>query len=272
MNIIAYTINSPMQINLPSKKRDWMDKTPNSFAYRCLPLTIANGYGWNILNPFKFSAKWNGGMSINDVEINEPTKYNFVQSHFGSGIITFNIGFLLKTDEGVNIYAKGPANNPKRGISALEGIIETDWLPYTFTMNWKITEPNYEIVFEQDEPICTFFPIERGFLEQHNPEIRSISENEKLNKDLSEWGRHREQHSRRCFLDNVEDRGIKHYLRGEYPDGQKAKEHQVNVTAKPFNIITKYDKPYSAWPVFSTKIKESKDSPCYDNCCLESYK
>ena len=34
--------------------RDWMDKTPQSYAYRCLPLNIANAHGWEILSPSTF--------------------------------------------------------------------------------------------------------------------------------------------------------------------------------------------------------------------------
>jgi hypothetical protein len=270
MNITAYTINNPMTIDLPNKKRQWMDNTANSFAYRCLPLTVANGYGWSILNPSKFTAIWDGGMDINSVKINEPNKWNFVQSHFGSGIITFNLGFLFRTDEGINLYAKGPANNPKRGISALEGIIETDWLPYIFTMNWKITEPNYEVVFEKDEPICTFFPIKRGFLEEHNAEIRDISENLTLKEQMDKWGSHRTENAKKCLMNKTEDIGIRHYLRGENASGEKTKEHQVNIKAKPFNIVTPYTKPYTPWVTFAEQHRDS--IPCYDECCPESYK
>ena len=40
--------------------RAWMDATPESFAYRCLPLNIANAHGWEILCPCGFEAVWNG--------------------------------------------------------------------------------------------------------------------------------------------------------------------------------------------------------------------
>jgi uncharacterized protein DUF6065 len=43
-----------------SAKRDWMDQTSESFAYRCLPLNIANAHGWELLNPCAFDACWNG--------------------------------------------------------------------------------------------------------------------------------------------------------------------------------------------------------------------
>src|SRR3954449_12981067 len=41
-------------------RRDWMDDTPNKFAYRCLPLTIANQTGWFVYNPVGFTAVWTG--------------------------------------------------------------------------------------------------------------------------------------------------------------------------------------------------------------------
>jgi hypothetical protein len=38
-----------------------MDDTNQRFAYRCIPLSIANASGWEIVLPFSFSAVWNGG-------------------------------------------------------------------------------------------------------------------------------------------------------------------------------------------------------------------
>ena len=47
--------------------RPWMDATPEAFAYRCLPLNIANAHGWEILTPVGFEAYWRGGSSTADV-------------------------------------------------------------------------------------------------------------------------------------------------------------------------------------------------------------
>ena len=49
--------------------RAWMDATPESFAYRCLPLNIANAHGWEILSPCGFEAVWNGDMAVDAVSI-----------------------------------------------------------------------------------------------------------------------------------------------------------------------------------------------------------
>src|SRR3954447_909665 len=50
-------------------KRDWMDATAESFAYRCLPLNIANAHGWELLNPRGFNAIWNGGSDTGAVTV-----------------------------------------------------------------------------------------------------------------------------------------------------------------------------------------------------------
>src|SRR5262245_32204643 len=66
------------RIRAGSTKRDWMDGAPDSYAYRCLPLNIANGHGWEMLSPCGFEATWNGGLAPQDVSItaDEGTKPN----------------------------------------------------------------------------------------------------------------------------------------------------------------------------------------------------
>jgi hypothetical protein len=43
-------------------------------------------------------------------------------------------------------------NSPKDGIAPLTGVIETDWLPYPFTMNWQMTRPG-SVRFDKDEAV-----------------------------------------------------------------------------------------------------------------------
>jgi hypothetical protein len=92
-------------------------------------------------------------------------------SHFGYGIVTWNPRLLFHTPPGWNLVARGPANRPKRGITALEGIVETDWADATFTMNWQMTEPGFPVVFEAGEPYCLLMPVRRGSLERFAPAI-----------------------------------------------------------------------------------------------------
>ena len=50
MKLTVYPLSHmPPPIRAAPSKREWMDKTPDSFAYRCLPLSIANAHGWDQL-------------------------------------------------------------------------------------------------------------------------------------------------------------------------------------------------------------------------------
>ena len=172
--------------------RAWMDATGDRFAYRCLPLNIANCYGWEILSPFNFVIQWNGGDRSADIKISsvDGKGYrqlpSFVVSHFNHGVVTFHTGYLFRTDPGWDLLAMGPTNEPKDGITALAGVIETDWLPFPFTMNWKFTRPG-EVRFSKGEPICLIVPMQRGVIEGVTPEIHDLSERPELVAEFEAW-------------------------------------------------------------------------------------
>src|SRR3546814_7449776 len=102
-----------------------MDATDQRFAYRCLPITIANTYGWELLCPAGFSAVWDGTLAREAIAItplsDKPTP---AISHFGNAILTFHVPCLFQTDSGVDLYVGGPVNQPKDGLAPLSGIIE----------------------------------------------------------------------------------------------------------------------------------------------------
>ena len=146
MKLVCYAIDAEAPTIRPAQQtRAWMDGVIDNHAYRCLPLSIANSYGWDILAPFAFSAQWNGephpsGLILRCDDGSTPPLKR-VASHFGYGIVTFQLSYLFRTEPGWDLVASGPWNRPKDGIAALTGVIETDWLPFPFTMNWQMTRP-----------------------------------------------------------------------------------------------------------------------------------
>jgi len=62
MKFHAYQIGEqPIDIEPAPFEREWMNATHDRFAYRCLPLNIANAHGWEVLSPAGFSAIWRAG-------------------------------------------------------------------------------------------------------------------------------------------------------------------------------------------------------------------
>ena len=78
MRLICYPTSGAAPKLAPAPvERDWMERTNAGFAYRCLPLNIANAHGWLILNAAPFVAEWDGGTrmeleAFNDFVLGRP--------------------------------------------------------------------------------------------------------------------------------------------------------------------------------------------------------
>lgn len=236
MKLIAYTRSEQPRIRPAVLERDWMDASPSRSAYRCLPLNIANCHGWEILCPARTRAVWSGGQAPADLTVESACKDQRPISHFGCGILTFPVGCLLRTEPGIDLWVTGPPNRPKHGIAPLTGVIEADWSPFSFTMNWRFTAPG-EVVFEEGEPYCFFFPLSRALLEQTEPEFRCLSEDPSLEAELAAW-----EASRLMFLMGLrvgarerEQNWQGNYFRGVTPLGTSAPEdHRTRLRVPPF--------------------------------------
>ena len=82
---------------------------------------------------------------------------------------------------------QGPVNRPKDAVAPLSAIVETDWAPFTFTMNWMFTRANTEVTFERGEPICHIYPLKRGDLEACEPKLEPLANNAELQSQFMKW-------------------------------------------------------------------------------------
>ncbi len=151
-------------------KRDWF----SSHFYNCLPLNIANTYGFYIVSQYDLKAIWNGGNEIDDVALDygvekEQLKYMSppIYSHFGNGILTINPGFMLRTPPNVNLMTINPPNIVLPNITVMSGVVETDNLRYPFTFNLKIQTPNVEVFIKKGTPLAGFIPIPRYYVDKY---------------------------------------------------------------------------------------------------------
>jgi len=227
--------------------RDWMDAAHLRHPYRCLPLVIANQSGWVLRNTSAFRAYWYGGAAREDVEIQfDGAPDNRIVSHFGSGVITFTIPFLFRTPPGINLWVKGPSNWIKDGVQALEGVVESDWVASTFTMNWKITRVCEWVRFEKGDPFCMLVPVPRGLAESLVPRRTPIADNAELQAQYQKW-----EGSRKGFLEELSARDPeavkrgwqKDYFQGRTPDGGDFESHQTRLNLKEFGKEEKKEKP-----------------------------
>jgi hypothetical protein len=249
MRLTAYTVSAKQDIIQPaSAKRTWMDTAAAKNPYRCLPLSMANSWGWEILSSAKFTATWDGKMGADAVKIQVHEGTNAPTSHFGEGTLTWHTGYLFNTDYPVGLYVMGPTNSPKPNVIPLSGIVETHWLSYSFTMNWRFTQPG-SFTVDIGEPYCQIFPVYMNMFDDVQPEIRTLSENEQLYDLYWDWNISRQNYSRERKIPgsavSSPSTWQKHYFQGKYPAGKihptgsKCPFHKTDSDVEVSNHITK---------------------------------
>ena len=131
----------------------------------------------------------------------------------------------------------GPLNEPKDGLAPLTGVVETDWAPFTFTMNWIFTRKLTAIAFERDEPFCMIFPLKRGLVEEVEPEIRALETDKELCAAYRAWAE-----SRRDFNQDLRQPGSqaqaqkwqKDYFKGAESFGIAPTDHRTKLKLREF--------------------------------------
>ena len=225
---------NPARLVAAGSEREWMDRTSDHYAYRCTPLTIANATGWELLNPTGFSATWTGGDGRNDIILRPHVageKLNQAAFFFGHGIMSFHPGYLFRTDPGWVVWARGSPNRFKDGIHPLDGVVETNWLPFTFTMNWRFTRP-CTVHFEKDEPFCFLTVMPAVTIEDVQPVIRPLEEEPGLYREYLVWASERSKFSAARDAGDPfarEQKWQKNYLTGKSPSGKSVADadHRV---------------------------------------------
>jgi hypothetical protein len=104
-------------------------------------------------------------------------------------------------------------------------------------MNWKFTRKYAPISFERGEPFCMIFPVNRGLVEQVEPEIRPIESDPEVQTAYAAWAE-----SRRTFNQELKVPGSgaqtekwqKDYFRGGVRFGESPADHRTKLQLKPF--------------------------------------
>lgn len=225
LRLLPFGWGEGWQLRPSPARRHWMDELPH--GYKCLPMVLANQWGWQILCPTDVVVTWDGSAEPTGLRVETATQYEpAIKSQFGAGIMTFSPPWLFRTPPGWNLYLKGPSNRWKPNCVPLEGIIETWWLNYTFTLNWKLVEPG-TVVFAQGESLGQLVPVPHLTFQNAKATEAPIGLLEpKAAEDLLRW-----QEKRRLIAgqkDNI------HHL---YRKAEGVDEHLQRVSVPPMRII-----------------------------------
>lgn len=155
-------------------KRDWMDDTYNKHAYQCLPMTVANVSGWELVLDEDLVVIWEGGNTVVKVLSGGTQKDRQVAHPSMIGIISLSTGWAINTEEGYATWVTGSPNYFIDGAVPLAATIPSSWWPDEVQMNWKITKVNEPVTFPAGTPYCFFTVYPEGLLESVEFEVSNI--------------------------------------------------------------------------------------------------
>lgn len=238
--VVAYRHSSDdgWVIEPASARREWMDNTTGRFAYRCLPLVMANQLGWVVRSPGTFSVKWGGKVGVESLTIRHtegPEEFRRnVLSHFGHGIVSFMFPWVFRTPPGVALLVRGATNFWVHNAHPLDGLVETDWISTTFTMNWQMTSLNREAWFRKGDPIAMLTPMRVDTAEGLTARMDDLATNLRLREEVNTFNRKRGE-TARANREKFE-RGEKDhqsyeldYMHGQTPSGVSTDGHRTNI-------------------------------------------
>jgi hypothetical protein len=105
-------------------------------------------------------------------------------------------------------------------------------------MNWLFTRSNTKIRFEQGEPYCHLFPVERGSLERIEPETLPLSKAPDLEREYKLWCEGRNAFNtdlQHPGSEATQQRWQKAYFRGLNPSGDETHaNHRSRLRLKDF--------------------------------------
>lgn len=186
---------NPPEIRQCRPRRDWMDGTYRKHAYKCLPMTAANTYGWELVLPQEVKVIWDGGNTVPRVLSGEKITWNtdgheyerdvVVQSIIG--MVSFATGWAINPPEGYSVWLSGAPNHYIKHAHPLTAMMP-GWWPDEPNMNWIIDTPNVEITFPEGMPFMFFQIIPDHALEDVRFQTRGMWEEAALMEQRSNYG------------------------------------------------------------------------------------
>jgi hypothetical protein len=220
--LTCYRLKDDAPAIIPARlERDWMDATDQRFAYRCTPVSIANSSGWELIMPFSIEATYFGGNQTEGLQVraldNEHRASDVAVSHFGHGVLSFHPGYVFRTSPGWAIWARGTPNSYRDKIVPLEGLIETDWLSTTFTMNWRFNRTG-SVRFNKGEAFCFITLVPHAILDDIQPRLLKLEDTPELKVEHDAFNESRRTFNRDLKVrepNAVAQGWQKHYIRGQ---------------------------------------------------------
>lgn len=150
-------------------KREWMDNTSGSHAYRCFPVSLANQLGWGLSFPEDLVFRWDGISDTSSDHIKIISGHDYILTGRANATVGFDTGLMFRSDENVSLLQMPVPNLFIDGVSPFTTIISTSFFSGDLPVVWRVTRPNTDIIIRAGTPIISLLPIDLSLIQ--NSEI-----------------------------------------------------------------------------------------------------
>jgi hypothetical protein len=185
---LVKTTQNPPEIKQSRFNRDWMDATYNKHAYQCLPLTVANVTGWELILQQDVLVQWDGGNTVPRILEGEKFDDRPIAIPSIIGMMSFTTGWAFNTEDGYSTWISGSPNYFVDGAVPLTASIPSYWWPDEFNMNWQITKVGEPVLFPKGMPIMHFVIYPNTLLESTEIVVENLWDKPQLMDARQSYG------------------------------------------------------------------------------------
>ena len=175
------------QISQLTAKRDWMDETWESHAYKCFPVSLTNQMGFGLSFPEDITFIWDGISDSSPDHVKIISGDRYVYTGRANGTISFNTGIKFVTDSDVSLLQMPVPNYVRDDVMPFTTLITTSFFHSDFPVAWKILKPNVEITIKANTPVISILPINLSDIQNSEINIFPASEMEKSEVNYREY-------------------------------------------------------------------------------------
>ena len=212
-------------------KRDFLDITADKHGYVCQPMSTVGFHGWEFILPCDVKFIWDGiedadGSHVKILEGEFINGAKLCDTGTANATITFNVGYLVKTDPDHHILMSGAPNTFIDGVTPMDALLQSDWYHWNIPQFcWRIHKANEVITIPKGTPFLFIRNYPKTLLEETEVSIRDGTDEELLGMEK---------------YDNLRDN-----LRS---DQGEWKWNQLYKRGMDHNQVSHIDKPYRPRP------------------------
>ena len=183
------TTQKPVEVKQSRIRRDWMDETYKKHAYQCMPMTVANVLGWEFILEEDVVVQWDGGNTVPYILSGATTKSGRDQASCSIiGMISFNMTWVVRTENGYSTWYSGAPNYFHSDAEALSATVPSYWWADEVQMNWRLRTIGAPITFKAGEPFCFVQVYDNSVMESATVSIENLWDDKELIEQRMKYG------------------------------------------------------------------------------------